>query len=129
MECEINLNLKWSWPWVIINSTDAETFAITDTKLNVSVITLSTQNLLQQLKLGFKRTIDWNKYQSKGSVERQNQNLDYLIDLSFQGVNRLFVLSFEDCSQWIRQIGYFLQRYKWKSIVLWSMDKNSLINQ
>ena len=129
MECEINLNLKWSWPWVIINSTDAETFAITDTKLNVSVITLSTQNLLQQLKLDFRRTIDWNKYQSKGSVERQNQNLDYLIDLSFQGVNRLFVLSFEDYAQWIRHIRYFLQRYKWKSIMLWSMDKNSLINQ
>ena len=50
---------------VITNSTDAGRFAITDTKLYVSVVTLSTQQntkLLQQLKLGFKRVINWNKY-------------------------------------------------------------------
>ena len=43
----------------------AGTFAITDTKRNVRVATLSTQDnakLLQQLKSGFKRTINWNKY-------------------------------------------------------------------
>ena len=36
------------------------------------------------------------KYQSKVTIQRQNQYLDYLIDPSFSGVNRLFVLSFED---------------------------------
>ena len=44
------------------------TFTITDTKLYVPVVTLSTQDnakLLEQLKSGFKRTINWNKYQSK----------------------------------------------------------------
>ena len=51
--------------------------------------------LLQQLKSGFKRTINWNKHQTKVSPERQNQHLDFLIDLIFQGVNRLFVLLFE----------------------------------
>ena len=45
--------------------------------------------MLEQLKFGFKRTINWNKYQSKISTERPNQYLDYLIDRSFQGVNRL----------------------------------------
>ena len=29
-------------------------------------------------------------------MQAQNQHLDYLIDPSFQGVNRLLVLSFED---------------------------------
>ena len=44
---------------------------------------------------GFERTINWFKYQSKIiTIERQNQCLDYLIDQSFQGVNRLFILSF-----------------------------------
>ena len=44
---------------------------------------------------GFERTINWYKYQSKTiTIERQNQCLDYLIDQSFQGVNRLFILSF-----------------------------------
>ena len=55
---------------------------------------MSTQDktkLLQQLKSGFKRTIIWNKYQSKVSAHEQNQYLDYLIDLSFQGVNRVFI--------------------------------------
>ena len=45
--------------------------------------------LLEQFKSGFKRTINRNKYQSRKSIERQNQYLDYLIDSSFQGVNRV----------------------------------------
>ena len=67
---------------------------MTDTKLFVPVVTLSTQDnakLLQQLKSGFKRTINWNKYQSKPESLRRNQYLNYLINPSFQGVNRLFV--------------------------------------
>ena len=46
-----------------------------------------------------KSKINWNKYQLKVSKERQNQYLDCLIDPSFYGVNRLFVLSFEDQAQ------------------------------
>ena len=41
------------------------TLSITDTKLYVPVVTLSSENiakLLEQLKSGFKRTINWNKY-------------------------------------------------------------------
>ena len=48
------------------------------------------------MKSGFKRTINWNKYQSKISSERQNLYLDFLIDPSFQGVYILFVLLFEN---------------------------------
>ena len=40
--------------------------------------------------------MNWNKYQSKVSTERLNRYLNRLIDPSFQGLNRLFVLSFED---------------------------------
>ena len=80
-----------------------QTFAITDTKLYVSFVTLSTQknvNLIDQLKSGFKRTIKWNKHQSKVSIQTQNQYLNYLIDPNFQGVNRLFVLSFVNNARW-----------------------------
>ena len=97
--CKINFILTWSANCVISQVARATIFAIADTKLYVPVVTLTTDNntkLLQQLKSGFKRTINWNKYQSKVSVERQNQYLDYLIDPSFQGANRLFVLSFEN---------------------------------
>ena len=63
-----------------------------DTKLYVLILNLSIQDntkLLQEMKLGLKRTINWNKYKS---IERQNQYLDDLIDPSLQNVNRLFVI-------------------------------------
>ena len=42
------------------------------------------------MKSGFKITVNWNKYQSKLTMQRLNKYLDYLINLRFQGVNRLF---------------------------------------
>ena len=99
INCEVNLTLTWSSTCVITNSNGAGTFAITDTKLYVPVVTLSTQEntkLLQQLKSGFKRTINWNEYLSKPELLARNPNLNHLVELSFQGVNRLFVLAFEN---------------------------------
>ena len=61
------INLTWSPTFVISSATGKPKFKITDTKLYVPVVTLSTQDnakLLQLLKSGFKRTINWNKYQS-----------------------------------------------------------------
>ena len=54
------------------------------------------QEKLPQLKSGFKRTISWNKYLSKPELLAQNENLNHLIEPSFQVVNRLFVLAFEN---------------------------------
>ena len=95
INCEINLVLTWSVSVFIITGVadgQVQAFAITDIKLYVPVVTLLTHDnpkLLQQLKPGFKRTINWNKYQSKASIQALNQYLDYLIDLSFQEANRL----------------------------------------
>ena len=78
------------------------TFAIPDAKLYSPVITLSTQDnakLPEQLKSKFKRTINWSKYQFKITTKAPNQYLDHLIDLSLQGVNSLFVLSYENIGQ------------------------------
>ena len=69
---------------------------------------------MQQLKSRFTRTITWNKYQSKKSREHQNRYLDFLISPSFQGVNRLFVLSFENEDNRIRHTRYFLSKVKLK---------------
>ena len=105
INCEINLNLNWSKRCATVATNIANQspkFFITDTKLYVLVVALLTQDnakLLEQLKSGFKRTIKWNKYQSKKSIEIPNCYLDYLIDPSFQGANRLFALSFEDEAQ------------------------------
>ena len=51
INCEINLILTWSSTCVITNSTGAGRFVITDTKLYVPLVTLSTPDnakLLQQ---------------------------------------------------------------------------------
>ena len=102
INCEYNFDLNRSKKCVIVATNVANqalTFSITDKKLYAPVVTSSTQDntkLLEQLKSGFKRTTNWNKDQSKVSPKRPNQYLYYLIDPSFQGVNRPFVLSFED---------------------------------
>ena len=71
IKCEINLILSWSTNCVIVSTNVANqnaTFEITDTKLYIPVVTLSTQDnskLLQQLKSKIKRIISWIKYLSK----------------------------------------------------------------
>ena len=98
INCEVSLLLTWSKDCVITNSTGAGKSQITETKLYVPVITLSTQDnakLLQQLKSGFERTINWNEYESSVKAFAQNKYLNYFINPSFQGVNRLFILFFE----------------------------------
>ena len=55
--------------------------------------------LLPQLKSGFKRTISSNKYLSKPKLMAQNANSDHSIEPRFRGVNRLFVLAFENVVQ------------------------------
>ena len=94
----------WSWAYFELTckscyiyrdvANEVPTFTITETNLYIPVVTLSTQDnakLLPQLKSGFKRTISWNKYMSKPELLARNQNLNHLIEPSFQGVNRLFV--------------------------------------
>ena len=74
-------------------------------------MTLSTQEnakLLQQLKSGFKRVINWNKYLSKPESFRTNPNLNYLVARSFQGINRFFVLALEGDTQRTSHSGYYL---------------------
>ena len=89
INCEINLILTWSENCVLtskatrdadpdadpavaaINNPTNATFKITDTKLYVPVVTLSTENdktLLEQLRTGFKRTIKWNKHRSEMTI-------------------------------------------------------------
>ena len=124
INCEVNLILTWSSTCVITISNGAGTFAITDTKLYVSVVTLSTQEntkFLQQLKSGFKRVIHWNKYLSKPELLAQNPNLNHLVEPSFQGVNRLFVLAFEGDAQRTSHEAYYLPNVEIK-------DYNIMIN-
>ena len=63
---------------------------------------------IMQLESGIKRTISLNKYLSKAELLAQNLNLNHLVEPSFQGANRLFVLAFEDDTQRTINKRYYL---------------------
>ena len=117
INCEVNLILTWSKDCVITNSEGEAKFAITETKLYVPVVTLSTQDnakLLQQLKSGFRRTISWNKCQSSIKTYAQKRYLNHLVDPSFKGVNRPFILSFENEIDRTSHSSYYLPKVEIK---------------
>ena len=123
----VNLVLTWSANCVIVSTDVANQnaiFEITNTKLYVPVITLSTQDnakLFQQLKSGFKRTINCNKYLSKPELLAQNTQLNYLVEPNFKEVNSLFVSAFENDTQRTSAKDYYLLNVELK-------DYNVMIN-
>ena len=74
------------------------------------------------MKSILKRVIHFNKYQSKVKTQNQNQYLNYLPDPSFQGVNRLFILTFNINANRLGQARYYLPTIKIK-------DSNVLIDR
>ena len=136
INCEINLILTCCDKCVLSNDTKATPFVITDTKLYVAVVTLSTQDnatVLEEIKSGFKRTINWKKYEPKVSAQSPNPYLNFLTNPSFQGVNRLFALSFENNENrtvYIKEQrstcrNKGLQCYDQWTKIFWSTSKNN----
>ena len=127
INCEVSLFLTWSSTCEISSATGETKFKITEINIYVPVITLSTQDnvkLRQQLKSGFKRTINWNNYQSNPKTYPQNRYLNQLVDPSFQGVNRLFVLSFENETDRTSHSTYYLPKVKIKDYNVMIDGKN-----
>ena len=128
INCEVEFILNWYENRVIISTNVADqnpTFTIMEANLYVPVVTLSTQDnaeLLPQLKLGFKRTISWNRYLQKPDLLALNANLSHLTEPSFQGANRLFVLTFENNAQRVSNTRYQLPNVEIK-------DYNVMIDQ
>ena len=77
---------------------DSAKFEIADAKLHVLIVTLSTKDsvtLAIQSSEGFKRSFDWNSYQTKPAIViEKGINIYELLNASFQGVRRLFVLAY-----------------------------------
>ena len=111
INCKIHLELNWNNGRVMYgvdtytdgnNPNNRETtFKITSTKLYVPVVTLSTNgnvNLTKQLNEGFKRSASWNEYKSEIETKTADNNnvTRFPLDASFQEVNRLFVLVFDN---------------------------------
>ena len=95
INCKVELSLTWYENCILSSAGTAATFAITDTKLYVPIVTLKTEDNAKLSKLlneGFKRSIYWNKYK----IIFKDYNNEYIrerLDASFQGVSRLFVLA------------------------------------
>ena len=118
ISCKINIILTWSVNCAISDAAANQdtTFAITDTKLYVPVVTLSiddNEKLLQQLKSEFKYTINRNKNEPKTTIQNApNRFFDFLIEPSFPGVNRLFVFTSNANDKRIGNSKYFLPTEK-----------------
>ena len=133
INCEINLILPWSGNCFIIDNpveNQVPRLTTTNTKLFVIVVTLSIPDntkLLQQLKSGFKRTTNWNKYQSKVTVQKRNRHWNYFIDPSFQRVDILFVFSFENNGGRASSKSYYLPQVEIKDYNVMTDERNLLI--
>ena len=92
--------MTWHSICVLFNLVGNSTFAITHAKISVPVVTLSTEGNAKLSKLlteGFKRPVYWNKYKiSPNKTYDGNDNIRELLDSSYQGVKRLFVLAYRD---------------------------------
>ena len=97
--------------WVEMNDESRETYIVNNQiKFKTAMI-----------KSGFKRVINRNKYLSKSRLLKINSNLNHLLESSFQGINRLFVLAFENDTQRRSHSGYYLPNLEVK-------DYNIMIN-
>ena len=98
IDCKVYLELNWIEECILSNEGDTAKFAITDAKLHVPIVTLSTKgsaSLAKQLNDRFKRSVYWNSYETKpAKVIEQGKNIYELLNASFQGVKRLFVLAY-----------------------------------
>ena len=103
INCKIHLELNWTKDCGMSNPAVETTFQVTSTKLYVPIVTLSTKdnvNLKKQLNEEFIRPVYWNEYKYKAetkTIDNNNNNpIRFSLDASFQGVNRLFVLSLDN---------------------------------
>ena len=74
-------------------------FNITDCKTYVLMVTLEGEyrnKLYEELKIGITIDFKWNKYRPQAINQSAMNNLNYLIGSTFNNVNRLFVLAFEN---------------------------------
>ena len=121
INCKIELSLGWYENCILPSVAENSTFKITDTKLYVPVVTLKTEDNTKLSKLlseGFKRPIYWNEYKVISNKNyKANEYIRELLDSSYQGVKRLFVLAYDNANGITPDSHkrYFLPRIKTKS--------------
>ena len=124
INCKAELSLRWYENCILPSAGTAATFAITDAKFYVPVVTLKTGDNAKLSKLlseGSKGSIYWNNYKGSLKDHYANSNIRERLDASIQGVNRLFVLAYEYGNNITNEHSYrryFLPRLKIKKITL-----------
>ena len=112
---KVELSLKWIENCVLTTAeiganadatgADSATLEVTDVRLYVPVVTLSAEDnvkLVKQLNEGFKRPVYWNKYKVTHNkvveiaAANAEKHIRELLDSSYQGVKRLFVLAYNN---------------------------------
>ena len=126
INCKLGLSLKLIEICILSSAGTAAAFKITDAKLYIPIFTLKTEDNTKLSKLlsdRFKRSIYWNKYKAIDNmlVEIADDNdakyIRDLLDSSYQGVKRLFVLAYNN-TEGNNQVSvdsykkYFLPRVK-----------------
>ena len=100
INCKVELSLSPDLNCVLSNLVRNSTFTITDAKLYVPIVTLLTEDNAKLSKLlseGFKRPVYWNKCKIiPNKTYNENDYIRELLDSSYQGVKRLFVLAYRD---------------------------------
>ena len=92
--------MKWDKNCILSSGDLNSVFAITDTKLYVLIVTLPAEDNVKLSKLlgeGFKRLIYWNQYKViPDKTYNANGDIRELLDSSYQGVKKLFVLTYDN---------------------------------
>ena len=99
INCKVELELNLIEDCILSSAGNSAKSKITDTKLQATIVTLSTKNnvnLSKQSTNGFKRYVFWSEYQSiPAKVKNNGINIYELLSASLQGVKRLFVLAYD----------------------------------
>ena len=99
INCKVHLELNQIEECILSSAGDSAKFEITDDKLHVPIITLSTKenvNLTKKIRHGFKRSVYQHNYQAIPTKVIINEtNIYESLSASFQGVKRLFVFAYD----------------------------------
>ena len=124
INCKAYLELNWIEDCIFSSPGDS----LTDAKLHVPIVTLSTKDstiLIKQLSKGFKNSVYCNSYETKpAKVIEQGKNLFELLNALYQGVKRLFVFDYA-----IAANGNDEAVIKSNKMYFWLMEGISMINQ
>ena len=100
INCRVELSLSWNENCILNSEAGNTTFTITDARLYVPVVTLSIEDNAKLTKLlseRFKGSLYWNKYKViPNKTYNWNNCIRELLDASYQGVKRLFLLAYDN---------------------------------